>query len=495
MSEPPASDRANLGQLSRSSARYGSNRWTWFFVGVALWLAGAAAHWPASLTLLDEVGYVGQARLLLEGRVRPAPDSVCLSYLTPSGEIARYPYFFPALVAPLFALSPRAVFAVGFVASALLALVIAMALSRWKTDPVWAVLVLAHPTVLIFSRTVMVDILLSALAVGAWLSLGARRRFPAVLLFALLVAAKPTGIPLAFLLLAGEALRLSSARRMAGVPVSFRQVALAALGTITGLIVTAALNVATTGGLAFSYAYSTAGFSFANLTRSGPAHALTLLSLPPLLIAGGWPFVKRREYGPLLAVAGLFGLMSLYGFVDTGRGWFDSLVLSPRLVLPTVAFLLIGYLDLGGRRLDHFGVSKRVAAVLILALPVAAFTIGAAHARYSSSAVRARQMAETSLAARGDGGLGLSYGAFKAGLLSARPVHWSDGEARRSSVILCSQEVPSYREPRKLAGCEIPGYDVVGSVGPYRILLSALDRSSAAPVGVRPGSFKQDKRP
>ena len=71
-------------------------------------------------------------------------------------------------------------------------------------EPVWALLVLAHPTVVIIARTVMVDLLLAALAVGAWYALACRRLVTAAALFALIVVAKPTGILIALALAAGD---------------------------------------------------------------------------------------------------------------------------------------------------------------------------------------------------------------------------------------------------------------------------------------------------
>src|SRR6185295_16814061 len=125
---------------------------------VIAWAIAFALHWPDACTFRDEVGYVGQARLVLDGRLRPAPDSVCHSLRTSRGEVAEYPPFVPALLAPLFAATPRAVFAFGLLAALLLAAASGLAVARLGGNPLFGAIVLLHPTVLLLSRTVMADL-------------------------------------------------------------------------------------------------------------------------------------------------------------------------------------------------------------------------------------------------------------------------------------------------------------------------------------------------
>src|SRR5258708_23607227 len=87
---------------------------------------------------------------------------------------------------------------------------------------------------------------------------------------------------------------------------------------------------------------------------------------PPLLIAGVLPFWRRRDFAAVFAIGGTIAMFSIYFFADWGIGFFDSLVLSRRLIMPAVAFLLVGYADLLAQLFARLPVARlaRVAAVL-----------------------------------------------------------------------------------------------------------------------------------
>ena len=65
--------------------------------GMLLWTLVFCLHWPAALSFGDEIGYVGQARLLLQGQVRPSADSPGVWVPTPHGPAIKYPLLLPIL--------------------------------------------------------------------------------------------------------------------------------------------------------------------------------------------------------------------------------------------------------------------------------------------------------------------------------------------------------------------------------------------------------------
>lgn len=426
------------------------------------WTLAAALHWPAACTFRDEVGYVGQARLLLAGTFRPEPDSVCYSLRAPRGEVAEYPPFFPMLLAPLFALSPRAVFALGFLSALALAVAAALAVARLGGRPFWGALVLVHPTVLLLSRTVMTDVAVAALSLAAWLSLRSKRSLAILAFFALLVLVKPTGGLIAALLVAGVMIE----ERSLVAPAAIR----AALGAIAGLAGVFLLNFLATGGISYAYSESAQGFAIGTLVTSGGAHVRTLLLAPPLLFLGAVPLWKRRDFGPLFVIAGLTAAMSLYRFVDTGATFLQTLFLAPRLILPVVAFLLAGWGALLDRVAERWGFVRFAVGILLVAAPVAAYGTGALQADLHRFPAEARRVAEREAALRGAAVLGLTPNAFKAGVLSNLPVRAVVPASAPTPVVLCSTERASVRLPGRSNDCDLPGYERLRRVDSFLVL-------------------------
>jgi hypothetical protein len=446
--------------------------------GALLWLIAVVATWPVALSFGDEAGYVGQARLLLHGQVRPQPESPGVWVTTGTGRASKLPLFFPLLVAPLFAIAPRLVFATGAVAALALTFVASRVLRSWGRGPGWALLLLAHPTVVILARTVMADLLLAAFAVAAWWALRRGRSRTAAALLLLVVATKPTGVPIALALVVGEAIR---ARRELGARDrrAVARLAWAAGGVLGGVALVAALNLVSAGKLGFAYdeglSYlGTPSFWPRYLPSSAPVHLASLLLLPPLLlIFGVRPFWRRREPGPLLVIGGLTGMMCFYFFVDRGRSWIDTLVLSPRLIVPVFAFLLIGYAEelaaLAARA--PRGAPRALAAVAAVAPALICLAISSRHRAWQERDGAALALASRTVADLGAEELGLTWNTLKAGMLHPGPVSLVVPGLHEPAVVLCNTRSDSYRHAEGSYSCTLPGYDDRAERGGFHILV------------------------
>ena len=451
----------------RSEGRQ-AGRWWPFWTGLGLWLLAALFLWPMAFTFMDEVGYVGQARLLLDGRVSPDDAWVGLWAWTGEGSVAKYPLFFPIVLAPLLAIAPGLVFIVGLVAAAGIAWGFARILDDWIEEPAWGLLVLAYPSVALLSRTVMTDLVLCWAALAAWQAMRRNAPVSTGLFFVLTVLAKPTGIPLALALVLGEVWQ----RRREGA--RFQAVWAACAGIVVGGLVAAGLNVVATGTPWYAYHWAHQGrtqFALAHVATSGLAHARTLLLFPPLLVAGALALWWRRAVGPLLAVMVSVVLLSGYYWADTGRGTLDTLVVSPRLILPAVMFLLLGYCEMLSRLAARLRLSRVVPWLLVIAAAVAATGIGLAQSRLHAPMRDARVAAERAADQYG-GRLGLTYNAFEAGALSDRTlIFWPGGEGG-PCVVLCNTGSSSHRSPEE-SSCAFTGYETWDEVGTYRVLVRA----------------------
>ena len=433
--------------------------WRVVALGCALWCFSTALRWPIGPSFRDEVGYIGQSRLELAGTLRPAPTAVCYAFSTSHGDVAEYPPFIPTILIPLVAISPRAAFLLGALSALLLVLELSRALTRFGVDTKWSLVLLLHPTVIVLSRTAMGDLLLAAAAVGAWNAIEESRRFRTAAWFGLLVATKPAGVVLAAGLIGGSWLRR--------VPRPLTAI----VGASAGLAVVIAMNFAATGGPRYATFLSSARFGLSFVRSSGWRHLMPLALLPPGLVLGAWPLWKRREFGALAAATALFCAMTFYYFVDSGRSPLESLVLAPRLTLPAVAILSVGWLALVDT-LVPLRLNRLIAIVLLAGCAAVPFGIGLLHRRWQEPMGAALDAAEVQMALRHSGTLGVTPSAFKAGVMARKSVVAVTHDAPDSvAVILCSNESESYRAAAPRAACAFEGFAESFANGPYRVLV------------------------
>jgi hypothetical protein len=454
-----------------------------FWAGVTLWVAVIVATWPSALSFGDEIGYVERARMLVSGHVGHVANDPGVWVATPGGIVAKFPLPFSMLLAPLAALAPRAVFALAILAAVWLARTARDILASWGKSPVFALLVLAHPTLVILSRTAMADVPLATASVCAWWALRRGRAGGGAAWLALLVALKPTGAVLALAIVGAEVL---SHWRALGARdgTAWRRVGLGALGSALGLAFVLATNRLDHGTFGSGYEVvfeRIKPFSLSYLPRQLPTHLATLILEPPLLLAGAWTFWRRREAGPLIVAGGFLAMMCVYFFADSGPSRLETLALSPRLILPSVAFLLVGYCAwvddlshrlLGARAFDAAGRVRPWLGAVIMAAPLVVCGVASArHARLQEPMARALTVASGLADARGGGVLGITENAGKVGVLYHGHPTLFDARMNRPAVVLCNESSFSYRVAAGPSSCRLEGYREIGREGGYVVLI------------------------
>lgn len=428
-----------------------------FWLGVALWVAALALTWPLSLSFGDEVGYVGQARLLLQGRVHPvwADPGVWHVRTGPLPLIPKYPLLLAFMVTPFLALSPALVFVPSVLASVALAWLAGRILRSFGHSPLWGLVMLFDPTVSLLSRTVMADVMLALFGLGTWYAMRRRAGWQTVLLAAATMAIKTTGVVVVGALLAGEVI---SHLRVGRRPIEAARLLRPLLtGLAVGGVIVVALNLIANGTIHSSYNESfVEAFGLRFLRTSGKAHIKSLLLCPPLVFVGVWPFWRRRDFAALMVVATTIGMMCVYFFVDYGVGTVDSLVMSRRLLMPAVVFLLVGYAEVLAGVCTRLSVDRVARAALIILPAVVALGLGLKHRRWQMPAHRALVRAESWVQKTGERELGITQPAFKVGLLFPGPTVYAG--VAHPKLVLCNGAQSSYRMGEIHVSCELRGY-------------------------------------
>jgi hypothetical protein len=466
-----------------------------FVVGVVLWVAVIVATWPRALSFVDEVGYVGRTKLLLEGHLSYVPGSPGVWLQTDRGRVGAYPLLQSLLLVPFAAFWPRAMFALGVSEAVFLAVLARSILKSWGKSPLWAGLVLAHPTIAILARTAMADLGLAAATLASWWALRRGRRVATVAWLAILVALKPAGAVLALAVVAGEALSSRAALR-AREAAAWRRLGWGVAGSAAGLVLVVTGNLLSNGRAWFDLPRAHDGplFELAALAHVAPLHAATVLAVPPLLGLGALAYWRRRELGPLVASAAFFAMMCVYYFVDVGLNVVETLVLAPRLLLPVVAFLLVGYAALLDDLAVRVGATRpaegdvppsprpaegdvpasprpALAAVLFV-LPLAVVAgVSVAHARAQRDMGIVRDVASAVADAHGEHMLGLTPFALKAGLLHEGPTRLYDPAGDRPAAVFCNEDWRSHRGSARATSrqpsCQLPGYHPINARGGF----------------------------
>ncbi len=447
-------------------------------IGIAAWLAAMAVLWPLGASFGDDVGYLGEARLVLEGRFRPVEREPGIWQPGAVGPVAKYPLFPSLLFAPLMAVSPRAVFAVGIAAAVAVCLIAARVLRSWGASPAWALIILAHPTVVIISRTATADLPLCAFMLGAWWALRRDHFRAAVVLFGALFAIKPTGFIIAGALAMGELWRRLPGIR-GGDATARRAVVSTAMGMMLGGLLVVGANWLTTGGPWFGYNHEFLGvppFWFSHFPRTAPAQLRTVLLFPPLLIAGALPFWRRREYAPLAVIAGFGGLMCFYFFVDTTPNWIETWVLGPRLLLPVVVLLLVGYAHLLAGFARRFRNGELVSVTVIAAAAVAiARMVNHRHQGWQRPAGAAVVAAKHITDRYGVRELAALPQAVRAAMMYPGTVRVANPGELNDSIVLCSDHSASHRMRDREGpySCAFPGYRSEYREGGFEVLVAS----------------------
>jgi hypothetical protein len=314
---------------------------------VALMLAYAALFalaYPPLSGIEDEVGYVNQTLVWSRGAI--SLEGAGLSPELPDFVVARGRHVAvrnpgrSLLALPFFALGgARLVYVSGLVLHLAATALAAFLLERLGRSPLWAALVLFHPTLAIYSRTMMGDeaagtgLLLAALAVGSASALAGAWAGLAVGLAATMRYHAGLALPIvavAFCLTPGRAR-------------PWRDAALCLLagGGAGGLIV--AYNRALYDRW-FEAASSSHGlFGPAYLAPQATFYATALALIWPAMLLAPWLDRSRLRWLVRGVCGFFFVFFSCYYFHDSTDRWIETIVIGQRLLQVALPIWIVSY--------------------------------------------------------------------------------------------------------------------------------------------------------
>lgn len=360
----------NTDAVSSRNARADDRR---LLVCMALFALIYLLFYPRLYTSIDEASTFRMAYVLRHGSIFTHDDGFfpSISPPGPHGRLYRFPIGFPALLAPLTFFGWRAFFLLNPALHLLATWLFARILRACRIPPAYAVLYLLYPAFVLFDRTLFSDGFAASLTtVALYFLLCRQRAFWAGLCLGLALTVRAASAPVAALVFLGLLVAdLRGGRR----PLRQSRALLFGLGALPFCIINGLYNWATLGS-PFRSAYSAGQLSLHGLLTIGPLYALALLAVfPGMLLA---PFFYRGAYWKIgLAATTVVLLLAVtYNESTFGNNALQTLLSTPRQVLPVMPFYLLAYCGVLARLLPESRLRRwrafEAAAVLLLVLAV-----------------------------------------------------------------------------------------------------------------------------
>ena len=339
-----------------------------------------AVLWPSAVTIQDETIHLTTAVLLTRATIFADEAGVSLFAGVAAGGhlVPQYPPGLAALMSPLVEVHWRLAYVVPLTAHLLGGVLFAVLLRRVGVRPVWALLYLLHPALLLFSRTLMTDGPSATVTVGVLLLLlrGRHGALPAgALLGASLFLRYANVLTFGCLLLALAARDLWELR---GGRRSLRELATSSsprllLGFAGPAAVFVGYNLAVYGALTPPSYGDVAQFAASYVPANLPGYAVGLLVLYPLMLLA--PLAYRCPLRLEVLAVSYCVLLCFSAYFSRGAltGGATGLVVGLRLLLPVLPLFLLAYAAVLDRGVTALAARRPVVRT---AVPAAAAALG-----------------------------------------------------------------------------------------------------------------------
>ena len=335
--------------------------------GILVYLLAFLALYPRTTAIVDENAYLTGAYLIRTGRLAYEGSAIPAPHMTVESNghlVSKYPPGTSLFLAPFTLPNWRAVFVSGLLLALAGLALVGLILKRLSpgTDPVWALLYLFYPAVVLLSRTVMSDLLSATLVLASFYCLLRGRNWLVLSGFILGLAclvrySNAVFLPV-FLLLA---LRPRGSR--------LRSALLLAVGFLPPAALIAAYN-AYAYGSPFSFPmYLTGQFSPAFFPHNAWYYGTTLLLLYPLMLAAPLASGKGNRLLLGLPAYAVLGLYCFFSYTYDVPNLPARLTLGLRYLLPGLPFFMISFVLVADRLLGRLRANwLKYAAVACMAL-------------------------------------------------------------------------------------------------------------------------------
>jgi hypothetical protein len=348
-----------------------------FGVSIVAFVVTYLVYFPHIYATEDDASYLAQAFALRHGHLTldSLHQNVVQAFTVGHHLVSQYPPGMPALLAAASVFGWTAALGVNLVVILATCGVVAYLLRRHRLPIIFALLYLLYPTAVLFSRTVMTDLLSGLLVAAAIATVIDKRPLITGLLLGVAVLVRDANVLACATVPAGvlfDMWRHGSGpdRRRQAIRWSTRYGA----GLVPGAALAAITYYAVDGGQSLSH---TGQFALHYLPHHLPYLVIGLLMMYPLMLFAPLFFRSPARSAVLLTSYGFLLLYGSWFFQDQGSTRSETLILAQRFMLAALPLFVLAYAGavcaLGRRfRLERVGLLVRlmitgaVAAVLVV---------------------------------------------------------------------------------------------------------------------------------
>ncbi len=326
--------------------------------------------YPLTIGIVDETAYLSTAYALQKGNIyydRAGLTSVPAMIEIGGHLISRYGPGNSILLLPFTVIHWRASFLRGYILMGLGYLLSILILSHFHLPAIYSLLFLFHPSLLLYSRTIMSDLPACIFGLFGLYLFIKNRPCPAGLILGLGIAIRYP------LLLIPGALGLVLIRQK-----RIKEFLKILIGIIIGVVPLLLYHLLFFNSFLGPMTVGAVGFSINNFPGMFISYLLSLnLFYPFLLII---PFFSKMKERWIFILPAIFFVVffSFYYFRDTGKNFGEALVRQQRFMLPVIPLLLIPYAEI----LRNLKAINRLIIVFILFLFSLGVAISYAHQQF-----------------------------------------------------------------------------------------------------------------
>jgi hypothetical protein len=347
------------------------------WLSVVVFVATYAYFYPKIYTTKDEQAYLAMASVLKHGHLtlNSLHQNVVMSFPFKGRLVAFYPPGMGATIAVVSLFGWTAALGTNFIVLLVGFAVVVKFLRDLKLPALFGVLYLLDPANVLFSRTVLSDLLSGVLiTLGLLALLHDRTRLAGLALGATVLVRNADGLALATTALGmlWEIRRVTPAgervREMVKWVAKFLQ------GAILPVVLALLAYFAVGGGSALSH---TGTFSLHYLHQDLPWLLVDLLVIYPGMLLAPLFFQSRIRWPLILTAYGYIALYSLWSYQDRGTNTFETLIVSQRFLLSVLPLFILSYAALAMRLFDRLKNSTLITAKYALSVLAVIALMGA----------------------------------------------------------------------------------------------------------------------
>lgn len=325
--------------------KFRSKRAWALWVGILFYVVSFFIFYPRITAIVDENAYLTQAFLYKSGKLvydnAPVPASILTFDMREAGGhiVSKYPLGNSLWLVPFLSVGWgwRAVFLSGLLCALIGTWLIALILRAIAPDidPVWSLLYLFYPTVVVFSRTVMSDLPATTAVLGSFYLLlrGSGWVFLSGILLGIAALFR---YPMLILVIPFLVLLFLHKRQ-------FKEVAFFLIGLLPLILLILIYNRYAFGSFFRVPMWETDRFGIEYLPHHFLFYSIPLVIWYPLMLFS--PFLATKGHRPTLFLPPLTLLLfyATFSFTPSVKNLFEQVVIGLRYLLPALPFFIIGF--------------------------------------------------------------------------------------------------------------------------------------------------------